>query len=301
MNNIKLVSSLLVFSEVAHNRSFTKAAVRLSMSKSAVSQHVARLESSLGVSLMTRTTRGISLTQAGRVLFSRGELLNDQVALALKEAAISAKVPSGRFAVTAPHSLEQNVVVPALAQMCKEFPKLQPELIVSDKAKDLIKDRLDIAIFAGSPKDSDYHALPLESASEILCASPTYLTEMKSINSIDNLNNCRWVKAPWQTETFTIYHNSNSLPHQITPRDTANCNTLNSTIAMIVQNMGVGLLPEFALREPMESNKLIRVARKFHGKSWPFHFLHRFGKQKPIHVARFYSLIKHYFKKTLYP
>ena len=167
MNSVKLLPSLLIFAEVANKQSFTGAAKHLGMSKSAISQQITRLEKDIGQQLLSRNTRGMSLTAAGKRLLGRCELLRDQVDLALDEINDSKEEPSGVLALTIPHSCEKDIVIPALRQLCLEFPKIQPDLLVTDQPTDLIQNNLDIAIYAGELKDSNYRALPIGTCSEI--------------------------------------------------------------------------------------------------------------------------------------
>lgn len=118
MNNIRLLPSLLIFAEVAHKQSFTLAAKQFGISKSTISQQVKRLEEQIGQQLLSRHTRGMSLTAAGEKLLARCELLRDQVELAFEELNHSKQAPSGVFALTIPHSCERDIVIPALNQLC---------------------------------------------------------------------------------------------------------------------------------------------------------------------------------------
>lgn len=122
MTKIKLLPALITFSEVALQGFFTRAAQLLEMSKSAVSQQISRLEKELGVQLLKRNTRGLSVTTAGEKLLKRCELLKGQVDMALVELANTEQQATGKFSVIFPHALEQKVMIPALSQLCREYP-----------------------------------------------------------------------------------------------------------------------------------------------------------------------------------
>jgi len=127
----------MVFTIVAKKRSFTGAAQYLGLSKSAVSQHVTVLEKELGVRLLNRTTREISLTAIGATLLERCIVLQDQLSLAFNDLDEARDNPRGRFAVTYPHSLESAVILPAIEQLSKEFPNLEPCLFVDDASLEI--------------------------------------------------------------------------------------------------------------------------------------------------------------------
>ena len=205
MNNLKVLPSLLIFARVAKEQSFTQAAVQLSMSKSAVSQQVKRLEEHLGQQLLSRHTRGMSLTAAGRALLDSCELLEDQVGLVLQAVDSSKSAPSGEFAITTPHSCEKAVVIPALHQLCNEFPAIEPRVLVVDKKQDLIKNKLDVAISFGDLKDSQYRALPITTVSEVICTSHIYMRKSGPLNSLEDLVKQRWVPAPWQKSGIAVF------------------------------------------------------------------------------------------------
>ena len=296
MNNIKNLSSLLIFAEVAKQQSFTLAAKKLSMSKSAVSQHIKRLEQNTDQHLLSRHTRGMSLTTAGEKLLSRCELLKDQVDLAFEELTKNKETPSGIFAITIPHAFEKDIAIPALSQLCREFPKLQPELHVSDQINDLIENNLDVAITCGELKDSNYRALPIANVREFFCATPSFINKYGELKSPSDLLKTNVIATSWQKDSLEIYKNNDHLNKQVTPIEFyAKTNTLPSALEMVCHGMGIALLPELVIQTAISNGELIRVLPDYQGKLWPFYMLHRFHGEKPLHVTRFYQLIKHYF------
>jgi len=303
MNNIKMLPALLAFAEVAKQQSFTRAAERLGMSKSAVSQQVKRLEEQIGQQLLSRHTRGMSLTSTGQTLLARCELLQDQVNLAFEAIDSSKATPSGPFAITLPHACEHDIVMPALKQLCTEFSLLEPTLVVSDEPQDLIANKLDVAIFAGDLPDSHYRALPIGAAREILCASPSYLQKNKPVKSIEDLQTLRWVAAPWQKSSITLFELSSDQHSRAEKIElpvvfAAHSNTLPSALALVRFDMGAALLPEFVVREGLSKGELQTILPSHTGRLWPFYMVHRFQGDKPQHVTRFHQLLSHFFAKA---
>ncbi len=304
MNNTKLLPGLIIFGQVARQQSFTLAAKHLSMSKSAVSQQVSRLEKHLGQQLLSRHTRGMSLTPAGAKLLNRCELLSDQVELALGELSETRETPSGSFSLTIPHACEKSILLPALSQLCVEYPKLEPNIIVTDQVQDLIANNLDVAIYAGALKDSNYRALPVGNSTEVFCASASYVQKQPNVSLLADLPEHKFISTSWQLSGASVYHEdspfhkallNNSAPKLQTY---AKANTLPCTLAMISAGMGIGLLPEFTLQSAFASGELVRIFPRYSGRQWPFYMLHRFLGEKPIHITRFHQLIKHYFARA---
>jgi DNA-binding transcriptional LysR family regulator len=299
MNNVKKLSSLLIFAEVANKQSFTLAGKKLGMSKSAISQRIKRLEQDTCQQLLSRNTRGMSLTSAGEKLLSRCELLRDQVDLAYDELSMSKEMPSGVFALTIPHSFEKSIVIPALKQLCLEFPLLQIDLQVTDQPLDLIESNLDVSIYGGELKDSNYRALPIGTANEIFCASSSYLQKNNNLNTIKELINHQVIATSWQKQILEVFENNNFSDKQFVQIEYfTQANTLTSVLEFILQDMGIALLPEFVVQSALAKSELVRALPKYQGQQWPFYMVHRFHGEKPIHITRFYHLVKHYFSKV---
>lgn len=299
MNNIKMLPALLTFAEVAKQQSFTRAAEQLGMSKSAVSQQVKRLEGQIGQQLLSRHTRGMSLTAVGQTLLARCELLGDQVNLAFEAIDASRETPSGPFSITLPHACEHDIVMPALKQLCVEFPLLEPRILVSDEPQDLVEAKLDVAIYAGDLPDSAYRALPIGNAEEILCASPAYVQQQGSINKLEDLQRLRWIAAPWQRDNLSLFE-AQQPTHRIElpVTFTARSNTLPSALALVNFDMGAMLLPVFVVQAGLAKGELQQLLPSYTGRQWPFYMVHRFQAEKPAHVSRFHQLLTHYFAKA---
>lgn len=297
MNKVKLLPSLLIFAEVAKQGSFTQAAVKLKMSKSAISQQISRLEESLGQQLMTRNTRGLALTTMGNKLLKRCELLQDQVDLALVELSNAEQEVKGSFSVTFPHAIQADIAIPAITQLCQEYPGLEPRIIVSDEKMDLVKDKLDVAIYAGELKDSNYRALPIGTMTEIWCASANYLQKNGPVNGVQDLAQQRWIATHWQKNKQKLKdaHGAETI---VNLNSFSQVNTLPCAIDLAKQDLGIVLLPDISASPSLLDKSLIRLLPDQHGARWPFYFMHAFQAEKPQYVTRFYQLISHYFSKA---
>ncbi len=297
MNKVKLLPSLLIFAEVAKQASFTQAAVKLKMSKSAISQQISRLEDSLGHQLMTRNTRGLALTEMGKKLLKRCELLQDQVDLALVELSNAEQEVKGSFSVTFPHAIQTDIAIPAITQLCQEYPGLEPRIIVSDEKMDLVKDKLDVAIYAGELKDSNYRALPIGTMTEIWCASANYIQQNGAPQNTEELSEQRWIATHWQKNTQKLVDGS-GIETIVNLSSFSQVNTLPCAIALAKQDLGIVLLPDISASPSLLDKSLVRVLPDQHGARWPFYFMHAFQAEKPQYVTRFYQLISHYFAKA---
>ncbi|WP_067094465.1 LysR family transcriptional regulator [Marinomonas atlantica] len=298
MNNIKLAPLLLIFAEVATRRSYTAAAKKLGISKSAISQQVKRLEQATGQQLLIRSTRGVVLTTAGETLLARSELLDEQLNMAFTELNQLKAQPSGLFKVSVPPFSEKEIVIPAIRQLCLEFPMLTPEIVVTAKWQDLIEHNLDAAIFGGDIKDCDYRALSVSTVSEVFCASPNYIAQFGSPKSLEELSQHKFISTAWHRSKIEIFDNNLSNKQLISIEHSIKVNTLTTGLETALLDMGIALLPEFLVQTHLDGNGLQRVLPDLRGRDWHFYFLHQYKGEKPTHITRFYQLYRHYFLKA---
>jgi len=299
MDNLKQLSRLMVFAEVVKQASFTGAATQLGISKSAVSQQIKSLEADMGIRVLNRTTRGVSTTALGEKLLSRCHILKDQVDLVLKDVANAEDNPKGRFAITLPYSLEANVVMPAIEQLCLEYPGIQPELIVSDRSLDLVENNLDVAIHAGELPDSSYRALPIGTVTEIFCASPLYLNKNSIPMKLTDLAQLKWIATSWQKQKMSVYDITTNEKTTIELNQFSKVNNFPSALSMALCHLGVVLVPENVAKSLIKSGELVHIMKNYTGPLWPLYTVHAYQREKPIHLTRFHQLVCNYFNNLM--
>lgn len=299
MNNLKQLSRMMVFASVAKKGSFTHAAESLGITKSAVSQQVKLLESEMGVRVLNRTTRGVSLTALGEKLLIRCQVLQDQVDLAFADIDNAESNPSGRFAVTFPHALESIVVMPAIEQLCCEYSSLEPELIVSDGSLDLVKNNLDVAVHAGELADSSYRALPVGTITEIFCATPLYLNRVGTPKTPQDLTTLRWISTGYQQSKMSIFDLNANEKTMVKMTQFARVNALPSALDMALRHLGFVLLPDVTAKPLIKSGELVHILQQTTGPLWPVYTTHAYQEDKPVHITRFHQLVCRYFNAAL--
>ncbi|MGS0896947.1 LysR family transcriptional regulator [Burkholderia stagnalis] len=164
------------FVEVVESGSFAAAALRLGVTRSAVAKIVARLERRLGVRLLQRTTRQLSLTDEGHVYHEQCRRLLAE--LGETEAALDAgrREPSGRLRVSVPVLFGRQCVAPVMQRLVARYPRLEVDVSFSDRVADLINDGFDIAVRIGELADTTaLVGRPLGMQRMGICASPAYL------------------------------------------------------------------------------------------------------------------------------
>ncbi len=173
MNN----DHLRLFVRIASTQNISLAGSELGLSPPVASTHISKLEKELGVKLIHRTTRKVSLTEEGRAFLPHAEEVLDAVDLAKASVGSGSFTPQGTIRVTAPSSFGNMHIVPALKGFIETYPNLKVDLRLSDNVIDMVEGGFDIAIRNASLNDSSLVARKLASDKRVVCASPDYIKQ----------------------------------------------------------------------------------------------------------------------------
>lgn len=171
MDTLELIRT---FREVAQRGSFSMAARSLDVSKANVSKYVAELETRLGVRLLNRTTRTVSLTDAGSLLLARSTPVMEMFELTRLELQQRARKPTGRVRLTAPHGLAQFDLPQLLGEFMQTYPEVHLSLDLNNRMVDMVDEGLDIALRVGRIQDSTLIVRKLKRIEFVVCATPAY-------------------------------------------------------------------------------------------------------------------------------
>ncbi|MCE9573554.1 MAG: LysR family transcriptional regulator [Deltaproteobacteria bacterium] len=181
------LDAMAVFVAVADLRGFAPAARRLSLSPSAVTRLVAGLEDRLGARLLQRTTRSVTLTDAGARFLVRAQSILAEVAEAEAAAQAERAAPTGRFVVAAPSMFGRLHVAPQLCAFLMRHPAVTGELVLGDRFVNLVDDGVDVAVRIGFLDDSTLVARPVGATRRVVVAAPDYLARHGKLRTPDDL------------------------------------------------------------------------------------------------------------------
>lgn len=292
---------LTTFAELVRQRSFTRAARVLGVSKSFVSTQVRALEESLGLRLVERTTRSFALTQAGeRVL-----VLADRVLAAAEEVAMTAETyrssVSGTLRVGAPHELGWRIVAPVLAGLCNAHPGLNVDLLCDDAPVDGAKTQIDAAVRTGVLREPAV-GRPVAVGSEIIVAAPRLAEQYQHATSPVALANAPWIhhKAvdPTLRQTFTNAERTETLPRPVVR---ASANTTEGMVHLLMGGVGFCVLPQFNVQDAILQGKLVHVLPTWKRRTIGVYVLMPSIKQRPRRVTIFVDALRAAFSKLGFP
>ncbi len=253
-------SQLQAFIAVVEQAGFSAAAERLGIAKSAVSRRVNELENRLGARLLNRTTRRVSLTDAGRELHRRATRILADLEEAEQTVARAQGELSGILRVAAPLSFGIRHLTPALEEFLPRHPGIELDLDLNDRQVDLVHEGFDMAVRIGQLEDSSLIARRLSPIRRVTCASPEYLRRHGAPLTPDGLARhplLHYSNVPRQLGW--IFHDSAG--HAIRPRVTVRLQANNGEVLAEAAAAGLGIVisPSFIAGEFIERGALQRI------------------------------------------
>ncbi|MEW8192566.1 MAG: LysR substrate-binding domain-containing protein [Candidatus Thiodiazotropha sp.] len=252
---MNILKGMTVFAEVVNQQGFAPAARALNLSTSAVSRHVFELESWLGVQLLQRTTRKLSLTEEGAMYLDR---CNQVIADVddIKNAALHRRAePQGPLKLTAPVFIAKECLQELLPGYLNTYPKVSVELTAVDRFVDLVEEGFDLALRAGDLADSTLVARRLMDTKLVLVASPAYLASNGTPKTAVELkaHNCLIDTVSGYGDRWPVGGRSNS---RTTVQGNVRANSGETVKALALAGLGIALLPHFMVMKELHKGHL---------------------------------------------
>lgn len=256
------LNDLVSFVTVAREGSFTRAAARLGVTQSALSQAVSGLEARLQIRLLTRTTRSVSVTPAGeRLLLAIGHRF-DEIEAELDELTALRDKPAGTVRITCGDHVLQAILLPKLAPVLREYPDIKLEFDVNYGFRDIVADRFDAGVRLGNTIDKDMIAVPIGPRLRLaVVASPDYFAEHPVPRKPQDLMAHRCINQRMQTSGGLYVWNFERRGKQVNVRVDGPLifNTTQPQVDAALAGLGIALLPEDELMPHIESGRLVSV------------------------------------------
>lgn len=252
---------MAMFVAVVDCGSFTAAAVALAQTKAVVSFNVRQLESELGVTLLLRSTRRLTLTDAGTVFYQRGVGLLKAAENLQDEVRASHAGLSGELRITTTPEYGTRAIVPALAEFSQLHPALRVRHVSSSHHADLISERFDVAIRLGTLADSRYRAALISRFAILPVAAPAWLAQ-HPLTTLEELAQAEWIiherlQTPLRWQLSGRDRKAIDFEIKKTPRLSAD--SANALMAFALAGSGVALLPEWLVASALAQGRLVHL------------------------------------------
>jgi len=262
MAHAEQFTGVAIFVAAARASSFTAAAERLGITKSAVGKSIARLEQRLAIKLFHRTTRKITLTVDGAAYFASCATALDGIADAELALQNGHQIPSGRLRIDMPAAFGRGVILPILSELTQTYPELTLTLTFTDNLIDPIEEGIDLLIRFGEIKESGGLVAKLLSRQRLLiCATPDYLARKGGApESIADLEQHACIvgyrrNTPMQWRVM----DADGKEVRFAPPSTYEVGDGDAVLAMALAGCGICQLPSFLVREPLRSGALVSM------------------------------------------
>jgi DNA-binding transcriptional LysR family regulator len=274
------IEDIEVFVEVADQASFSAAARRLNRSPAAVTRAVADLEARLGVRLLNRTTRAVSLTDVGqRFLGGARRVLADLVEIE-QAAAGQGIAPRGELAITAPILFGRLHVLPIVTAFLKDYADVSARLMLFDRPIDLVEEGLDVAIRIGPLPDSSAIATRLGQLRRVMVASPEYLKRRGTPATLDEIASHDVIVfaglGRWEFREGAI---------RFSPR--LSVTTAEAAIDAAAGGLGVTRVLSYQAVDALARGRVVQVLAQLGGEETPVHLLYPGGAHPPPKLRAF--------------
>lgn len=284
---------LTLFLGVVRARSFAQAAVEAGITPQAVSKAVRTLEAELGVRLLHRTTRKLSLTVEGARLFELADPGMRQLDEALEQVRSSRGQDDGMVRLTAPHSVAARVLVPLIHAFRQQYPGIIFDVVVSDLFTDLVESRIDIGFRAGTTPGENLVARRLGDLPLLICASPQYLATHGEPGTSDDLlrHQCTGFRRPatGRMVPWELMIDGN-LVYMDVPA-IATFSDVETEIEAVRAGMGIGQISSYMIRGDLATGRLVSILPQYASNNVGLYMYYPHRTHIPVRVRRFIDFV----------
>jgi DNA-binding transcriptional LysR family regulator len=279
------LNQVVAFVHVVDTQSFTAAAKVLGVPKSSVSRAVSKLEQDLGVVLLQRTTRRLSLTDAGTIYLGRArealQLLSEARDLVVE----ADEEPRGTVRITAAGDPTGRLVAAPIARFVRLYPQIHVELVITPRRVDLVEEGIDLALRAGRLDDVSLVGKRLDAQPLMLFAAPSYLAAHGTPRKLQDVarHDCVLFRGAKGTARWSLTGKSGKL-ETVTVRGPVNCDDLPLVMYLTCEGLGIGLMPRQIVMPALASGQLVRVLPQYQLHSGALYLVHPKSQHLPRRV-----------------
>lgn len=250
------------FISVVKAGSFSAAARHVS-SVSSVARQVNSLEEELGVRLLNRSTRSLSLTDAGKLFYDRVTLISDSLANVSSEVKSLNEDVRGALKVSLRITAGTTIIGPNLPRLFAKYPELSLDVILTDERRDIIAEGIDVAMWLGDLADSNLISRRISPTRRIVCASPNYLAAHGVPQAPADLlhHNCLMFTAPSYGTTWGFSRDGNLEEHEV--RGSVRSDNGLVLLASAIEGVGILVAHEWMMRGLIQQGKMVRILEEY--------------------------------------
>jgi DNA-binding transcriptional LysR family regulator len=298
MDRLEAMSILVASAEAG---SFSAAGRQLGVPLPTISRKIAELEAHLNTRLLVRTTRKLSLTEAGLAYIAACKRILEQVDEAESQAAGEYTVPRGTLTMTAPIVLGRLHVVPVVNEFLANFAQINVYLTLSDHTISLVDEHIDLAVRVGALPDSTLIATKVGEIRRVVCGSPAYFAAHGTPKTPGDLKEhmCVTFTALASGMTWIFNPRGSKTSKGVRPYCRLKINTAESAIDAAIAGLGVTNVLSYQIAQPVAEGKLKVILQDYEPDPIPVHLVHAGHAILPLKLRRFTEFAASRLRKSL--
>jgi DNA-binding transcriptional LysR family regulator len=267
--------------------SLSAASRALGMPLATVSRKVSELEAHLRTQLVVRTSRRLSLTEAGRAYVAASRRILDEIDDAERAASGEYRAPRGHLTITAPIMFGRLHVEPVVLDFLRAYPDITARLVLADNVVNLIDEHIDVAVRVGNLADSSIVATRLGAVTWVTCASPDYLETRGTPETPEALegHDCVMFEGLYSNNLWTFGRGQQALAVPIRPRFAVN--TADAAIAASIASAGITRVLSYQVASAVTAGALRLILRPFEPEPLPVHLVYGGQSLVPLKLRAF--------------
>ncbi|MFZ6870778.1 LysR family transcriptional regulator [Undibacterium sp. Di27W] len=291
------LNSLTIFAAVVEAGSFTAAADRLDVAKAKISVQINRLEHQLGLSLFTRTTRQMALTDAGRHLHEQCQPLLSGLRDALTQVGSQQDELTGLLRISASVSHASLAIAPAVAEFSRLHPQLSMDLRTGDRISDLVADGIDLSFRMGWLRDSSQRAIKLGEFQQYIVAAPSYLKKHGTPKLPEDLRAHQWIALSLLPTPLTWkISDANGNVHSLHMKSRMQVDSPTALLTLLQHGAGISAMEEMSSAAAIKAGKLQRLLPDYELPRGGVYAVLPPGRHIPVKVRAFIDFYKSFIK-----
>ncbi len=261
------IDDLVLFTQVIELRSFSKVATVNKVTKSAVSKRISRLEEELGVQLIYRTTRRLTLTEAGEMLYHRAKGISQTAQSAFDAVTGYSEALAGQIRMSVPTISGELLLAESVSEFCEKHPGLTVEMSMENDFVDLIADGYDLVIRTGHLEDSSLIARHIFNSRWLICASPEYIARQGEPQFPEQLDQHNCLGYTYQTSgAYNWLFNRDGKPFTVKVSGNFSSNNAVALKKAALAGRGLAYLPKCLIYQELEQGTLVEILPHQTGK-----------------------------------
>lgn len=282
------LNAYAVYARVVELGGFTAAADALGLSKSMVSRQISTLEDALGVRLLNRTTRRISLTEAGAVVFERAQRIVMEAQEAAEEATCVEGAVRGQLRINAPMSFGISQLGPVMPEFMARYPELTIDLVLNDRRINLIEEGFDVSLRISALTDSSLIARQLAPVERYIVGSPSYFEKHGVPKRPSDLAGHDFMLYTLLSRPNILeMENAKGEKEQVELKGRFLCNNADAMVEMMLKGMGLVFSPDVLCHRHLKSGALVRVLEDWTVPALTLHAIYPHSRHLAAKVRAF--------------